>query len=83
MTEKFTVSQGTSVALSSDGSTALVGDPDDSLAIGATWVFTRSGGVWTTQGAKLVGAGLGGFQTFLICPACDALGLKQSLCPMN
>jgi hypothetical protein len=26
--------------------------------IGAAWVFTRSGGVWTQQGTKLVGTGV-------------------------
>jgi hypothetical protein len=25
--------------------------------VGATWVFTRSGGVWTQEGPKLVGTG--------------------------
>jgi hypothetical protein len=47
--------QGSSVALSGDGNTAIVGGPADNNDIGATWVFTRSGGVWTQQGAKLVG----------------------------
>ncbi len=51
--------QGTSVALSADGNTALVGGTEDSSAIGAVWVFTRSGGVWTQQGNKLVGSNLG------------------------
>jgi hypothetical protein len=55
--------QGTSVALSADGNTALVGGPSDSGSIGATWVFTRSGGVWTQQGPKLVGTG-GSIGTF-------------------
>ncbi len=49
--------QGRSVALSSDGSTAIVGGPLDSSGTGAAWVFTRSGGVWSQQGAKLVGTG--------------------------
>ena len=48
--------QGTSVALSADGNTALVGGEGDDAGIGATWVFTRSGSVWTQQ-AKLVGSG--------------------------
>ena len=47
--------QGTSVALSADGNTAIVGGPSDNGDAGATWVFTRSGGVWTQQGNKLVG----------------------------
>ena len=49
--------QGCSVALSADGNTAIVGGPNDNSGIGAAWVFTRSGGVWTQQGIKLVGTG--------------------------
>jgi antibiotic biosynthesis monooxygenase (ABM) superfamily enzyme len=48
-------SQGTSVALSADGSTAIVGGRYDNYAAGAAWVYTRSGDVWTQQGNKLVG----------------------------
>jgi hypothetical protein len=47
--------QGTSVALSSDGSTAIVGGPSDNNGAGAAWVFSQVGDVWTQQGAKLVG----------------------------
>ena len=28
-------------------------------ALGAAWVYTRSGSVWTQQGSKLVGTGAG------------------------
>jgi hypothetical protein len=59
--------QGSSVALSADGNTAIVGGPGDNPsdrsapfgvgAFGAAWVFTRSGGVWTQQGNKLVSTG--------------------------
>jgi hypothetical protein len=53
--------QGASVALSGDGNTAIVGgpgdNPDNGRGSGATWVFTRSNGVWTQQGSKLVGTG--------------------------
>ena len=49
--------QGVSVALSADGNTAIVGGPGDNTDTGAAWVFTRSGGVWTQQGSKLVGTG--------------------------
>jgi hypothetical protein len=49
--------QGMSVAISSDGNTAIVGGAFDNTLIGAAWVWTRSGGVWTQQGAKLVGSG--------------------------
>src|SRR6202795_440519 len=49
--------QGQSVALSGDGNTAIVGGWTDNTYTGAAWVFTRSGGVWTQQGGKLVGTG--------------------------
>ena len=49
--------QGQSVALSEDGNTAIIGGPGDSNGVGAAWVFTRSGNVWTQQGNKLVGTG--------------------------
>jgi hypothetical protein len=51
---------GVSVALSSDGNTALIGGPGDNGYIGAAWVFTRSGSTWTQQGAKLTGSGENG-----------------------
>jgi hypothetical protein len=47
--------QGTSVALSADGNIALVGGASDNSGAGAAWVFTRSGGVWSQLGSKLVG----------------------------
>jgi hypothetical protein len=50
-------SQGTSVALSADGNTAVVGGPYDNFNAGAVWVYTRSGDIWTQQGSKLVGIG--------------------------
>jgi hypothetical protein len=52
-------SQGASVAMSADGNTAIVGGPSDNRTMGAAWVFTRSGGVWTQQGNKLVSSGAG------------------------
>jgi hypothetical protein len=52
--------QGSSVALSADGNTAIVAGPGDNSNAGATWVFTRSAGVWTQQGSKLVGTGATG-----------------------
>jgi len=60
---------GSSVALSADGNTALMGGPFDKTSIsdnantGAAWVFTRSGEVWTQQGPKLVGTGAIGAAT--------------------
>jgi FG-GAP-like repeat len=53
--------QGVSVAISADGNTAIVGGPNDALTtnssgVGAAWVFTRSAGIWSQQGPKLVGS---------------------------
>jgi hypothetical protein len=44
---------GGSVALSSDGTTALIGGPYENQCDGATWVFTRTDGVWTQQSKLL------------------------------
>jgi hypothetical protein len=51
--------QGRSVALSADGNTAVVGGSDDNANIGAIWIFIRTSGVWTPQGGKIVGTGVG------------------------
>lgn len=50
--------QGISVSLSADGNTAIVGGRSDNSNAGAAWVYTRNGGVWSQQGAKLVGSGV-------------------------
>jgi hypothetical protein len=50
-------SQGQSVSLSFDGNTAVIGGPGDNNNAGASWVFTRSAGVWSQQGSKLFGTG--------------------------
>lgn len=50
---------GASVALSSDGTTALVGGPQDDTRVGAAWVYTNSGGFWSEQ-QKLVAPTSGG-----------------------
>jgi hypothetical protein len=52
--------QGFSVAISGDGNTAIVGGVIDDSGAGAAWVYTRSGGVWSQQGSKLVGTGVVG-----------------------
>jgi hypothetical protein len=41
--------QGSSIALSADGNTAIVGGISDNRLAGATWVHSRSGTVWTQQ----------------------------------
>lgn len=46
---------GRSVALSSDGKTALIGGPGDAGFVGAAWVFTRGASGWSQTG-KLTGA---------------------------
>jgi hypothetical protein len=48
--------QGSSVALSADGNTAIIGGIEDNDLVGAAWVFTLIGGMWSQQ-AKLVGGG--------------------------
>src|SRR5207244_2614622 len=54
---------GTSVALSAEGNTALIGGRCDGYGapkyecVGAAWVFTRSGSTWAQQGPKLTGGG--------------------------
>jgi hypothetical protein len=68
----FVAEQGVSVSLSGDGNTAIVGGFDDNNEVGAAWVYTRSGGVWTQQGAKLLGTGA-------IGPYGGAQGISVSL----
>jgi parallel beta-helix repeat protein len=46
-----------SVAISGDGNTLIVGNPYDSIEKGAVWIYTRSGNVWTPQASKLIGTG--------------------------
>jgi hypothetical protein len=49
---------GSSVALSADGNTALIGDPSPTSTAGTAWVFTRSGSEWT-RGPSLSGGNEG------------------------
>jgi len=49
--------QGSAVALSADGKTAIVGGFGDNSNTGAAWVYARDGGSWAQQGQKLVGTG--------------------------
>jgi hypothetical protein len=62
---------GRSVALSSDGNTALIGAVGDNSGVGAAWVFTRSGSTWTQQGAKLTGGGGTGGVGFSVALSSD------------
>ena len=52
------------MALSADGNTALIGNPQYNGGVGAAWVFTRSGGAWTQQGPMLAGGGEAGHANF-------------------
>jgi len=48
---------GSSVALSADGDTALIGGPQDASGRGAMWSYVRSGTNWDQLGTKKVEAG--------------------------
>lgn len=65
--------QGNSVALSTDGNTAIIGGPYDNGSRGAAWIYVRSGGVWLQQGSKLVGTagGPGGYQGYSVALSAD------------
>jgi hypothetical protein len=69
----FGANQGCSVAISDDGNTAIVGGPSDDVDAGAAWVFVRSGGYWSQQGAKLIGTGATGkaFQGYAVAISGD------------
>src|SRR3984957_5963674 len=69
-----TALQGTSVALSGDGNTALVTGYNDNAGIGAAWVFTRSSSGWVQQGAKLVPSDAVGTANFGFSAALSADG---------
>ena len=49
--------QGSSVSISADGNTAIVGGHYADGGVGAAWVYTRIGNTWTQQGDRLVGTG--------------------------
>jgi len=57
----YEIGFGSSVAISADGNTALVGGPSDNSGVGALWVFTRANDVWSQQGDKLGGSGAKSF----------------------
>jgi trimeric autotransporter adhesin len=44
---------GSSVALSSDGNTALIGAPKEDGGAGAAWIFSRADGVWDQKGQQV------------------------------
>ncbi len=52
--------QGSSVFLSANGNTAIVGGFEDDGAKGAVWIFRYINGVWCQDGSKLVDLGIKG-----------------------
>jgi FG-GAP repeat len=64
------VEQGYSVSLSGDGNTAIVGGRDDNNLVGAAWVYSQSGGMWSQQ-AKLVGTSGSGEQGWSVSLSSD------------
>ncbi len=69
--------QGWSVALSYDGNTALVGGPRDDGSIGGVWVYTRTNGVWTQLGSKLVGLPVAGQEGVSVAISADGQTLMM------
>ena len=55
---------GSSVALSTDGNTALIGAASDNAFVGAAYVFTRSNGMWSQQGNRLTPNNNSGMSSF-------------------
>jgi hypothetical protein len=73
--ETGNASFGVSVALSSDGSIALIGAYHDNSSVGAAWAFKRSEtGKWSQQGFKLTGSGESGEGAFGTAVALSADG---------
>jgi hypothetical protein len=52
--------EGTSVAISADGNTAVVGAQYANSGIGGAWIYIRKNNVWTQQGNSLSGTGATG-----------------------
>jgi hypothetical protein len=51
---------GTSVSISGDGNTAIIGGPGDNGNRGAAWIFLRRDTVWSQIGSKIIGSGFTG-----------------------
>ena len=77
---------GWSVSLSKDGNTLAFGGTGDgynsntAIAVGATWIFTRSGTTWSQQGTKKIGTGgvPGGGQGYAVALSGDGTTLATS-----
>jgi hypothetical protein len=55
---------GFSAGLSADAKTAVIGGPGGKGGVGAAWVFTRSGSIWTQRGSELTASGKSGPASF-------------------
>jgi hypothetical protein len=75
--------QGSGLSLSSSGDTLVIGGPDDNGGIGAVWVFTRSNGVWSQLGSKLVGTGYVGTPRFGFDIDLNANGDRMAVVGIN
>jgi len=72
--------QGISVSLSADGNTLAVGGKVGPNSIGPTWIFTRSGSIWTQQGNKLeIGATISNMGFTSVSLSADGNTLAVSL----
>jgi hypothetical protein len=49
--------QNTSLSISADGQTFVLGENQDNGQVGAAWIFACNAGVWSQQGYKLIGSG--------------------------
>ena len=65
--------EGSSVAISVDGNTAVVGGQYGNNSVGAVWVYIRKNNVWAQQGNTLVGTGATGktFQGYSVAVSAD------------
>ena len=54
--------EGSSVSISTDGSTMATCGLNDNGGVGSVWIFVRSNGSWSQQGSKLIGSGFSGAQ---------------------
>jgi hypothetical protein len=48
---------GSSISLSTDANTLVIGGPGDTTNVGAIWIYIRTNGVWSLQQGPLVGSG--------------------------
>jgi hypothetical protein len=65
---------GTTVAISTDGSTIAIGAPNRNTSAGAVYVFVRNGASWVQQGAALTASNTQGDDRFGIALALSANG---------